>query len=513
MAGPTEPTEPRRMDLRSETGEKTMPGQRSTSTTADVDVEELERLRAEVDTLRGQITTQEHRAHRMLTVRRIVAAVLVVIAAFGTAASTVGLWAARTTLDTDRWVSTVEPLPANTDVANAVSIYVTDELFRVLDVRDRVAEALPPQAAFVAVPVTNGVRDYIQGTVQDVIQSEQFSELWVNLNRVAHERIMAIIEGESTTVTVEDERVTLNLLPVVNNVLAILEDRAPTLFGRTLNLPAITNGEIPPGLETRIETALGRDLPDNFSQITIYRANELNAVQDAVASFKKYIAALVVGTLLALALALWVSPWRRRTILQYGVWLAIAVLVVARSLRAVRDQILGDVPAGAFRQGTEAAMTIIFTLLRERADQLIWLGVAIALVAYLVGPGRAPRWLRRTVVTGSRTVWSWGRDLTTGSQSSTWVQERLDGLRIGGVVVAGVIALLLSSWGSLLTVLVLLGVYEVAVTLIARPRAEVEPSIVPTGREQPTEEEAVSLPEEKPVVGSGAGGTGQRPVG
>jgi hypothetical protein len=419
----------------------------------------------------------------------------------------VGLWAARTTLDTDRWVATVGPLPANPRVAEAVSIYVTDELFRVLDVEDRVAEALPPEAAFVAAPVTNGVRDYMQGTVEDVLRTEQFSDLWVTLNRSAHERIMAIIEGESATVTVQDERVTLNLLPVVNNVLALLEDRAPTLFGRTLNLPEITGGQVPPGLETRIETALGVDLPSDFSQITIYRADELSAVQDAVASFKKYLAALVVGTLLALAVALWVSPWRRRTILQYGVWLAIAVLAVAASLRAVRDQILASVQAGPFREGAEAALRIIFTTLRERADQLIWLGVAVAVVAYLVGPGRVPRWLRGAAVTGARTSWSWARDLTTGTQSSTWVRGRLDGLRIGGAVVAGVIALLLSSWGSLLVVLVLLGAYEVALTLIARPRTEtVEGAVSPAPEGvPPTHVE----PEEKPVARAGAG-AGQR---
>jgi hypothetical protein len=284
---------------------------------------------------------------------------------------------------------------------------------------------------------------------------------------------LAIIEGESTTVTVQGDRVTLNLLPVVNNVLALLEDRAPTLFGRTLNLPEITDGEVPPGLEARIETALGTELPADFSQITIYRADELNALQDAVASFKKYVVMLVIGTLLALALALWVSPWRRRTVLQYGVWLAVAVLAVAAILRAVRDQILDKIPVGPYQEGVESAFRIIFTTLRERADQVIWFGIAVAVVAYLVGPGRLPRALRRGVAAGARAAWSWGRDLTTGSQSSRWVQERLDGLRIAGVVVAGVIALLLSSWTSLLVVLVLLGAYELAVTLLARPQLEV----------------------------------------
>jgi hypothetical protein len=485
-------------------GQSAMPGQRTTS--AEADTVEISQLRAEVEALRGQIVARERRGHRMLVARRVVAAVLVVVAAFGTAASVVGLWAARTTLDTDRWVSTVAPLPSDPDVATAVSIYVTDEMIRVLDVEDRIADALPPEAAFIAAPVTGAVRDYIQGTVEDVVQSDRFAALWENVNRTSHEQILAIVEGESQAVVVREDRVTLNLLPVVNNVLATLEDRAPTLFGRTLNLPEITDGQVPAGLETRIETALGVDLPDNFSQITIYSADEVSALQDAVALFKKYLVLLVIGTLLVLALALWVSPWRRRTILQFGVWVAIAVLTVGSILRAVRRQIVESVPAGDLRQGADAAADIIFATLRERGDQVLWAGIAIAVVAYLVGPGRAPSWLRRTIATGARAAWGWVHGLATGSESALWVRRQVDALRIAGVVVAGVLALLLSSWTSLFVLLVLLGAYELAVTLIARPSSG---EAVPEGEEAeggPSPEgDETATPEERPLARAGSG--------
>jgi hypothetical protein len=455
-----------------------LPGQRATEGGPPVDAAELERLQTELEEARGQLAARERRHHRWLVTRKIVAAVLVVVAAFGTAASVVGVWAARTTLNTDRWVATVEPLPANPDVANAVSIYLTDEVFRTLDVRQRVADVLPPQAAFVAVPLTDSVRDYVQGTVDDVIQSPEFQQLWITLQRRAHERILALVEGDNPNVQVRGDKVTLNLLPVFNNVLSLLEQRAPTIFGKELNLPTITNGQVPPGLQTRIEDALGVTLPDNFSQVTIYKAKELSAVQDSVAAFKKYVVLLVVLTLVALALALWASPWRRRTILQYGVWLAIAVLVVGTVLRRVRDQILAEVPAGAYRDGAAAATKIIFTTLRERADQIVWVGVAIALVAYLVGPGRFPVWLRHSTVRGARATWSWGRGLATGQGSATWVRERLDALRIGGAVVAGLLALLLSSWTSLFVLVVLLGAFELAVTLVASSAQREHPEVV-----------------------------------
>src|SRR5512142_957033 len=191
--------------------------------------EELERLRSEVVQLRGALDTRQRRASQLLAVRKVAAAVLVALAAFGAVASVIGLWGARTTLTTDRWVATVAPLPQDPQVAAAVSTYVTGEVIRALAVRDRIAEALPPRAAFLATPVTGAVRDYVQRTVDSVLQTPQFQRVWVGLNQTAHKQILAVVENRSEVVTSAGDTVTLNLLPIVNNVLVRLEQQAPTL--------------------------------------------------------------------------------------------------------------------------------------------------------------------------------------------------------------------------------------------------------------------------------------------
>jgi hypothetical protein len=56
--------------------------------------EELERLRTEVVQLRGALDTRQRRASQLLAVRKVVAAVLVALAAFGAVASVIGLWGA-----------------------------------------------------------------------------------------------------------------------------------------------------------------------------------------------------------------------------------------------------------------------------------------------------------------------------------------------------------------------------------------------------------------------------------
>jgi hypothetical protein len=102
--------------------------------------------------------------------------------------------------------------------------------------------------------------------------------------------------------------------------------------------------------------------------------------------------------------------------------------------------------------------------------QIIWIGAMLALVAYLVGPGRAPRWLRRQAARAARST---GR--ATGraghlaaAHGPAWIARYLDPVRIAGLIVAVVAALLLSSWTALLVVAVVLAVYEIGVTLIAR---------------------------------------------
>jgi hypothetical protein len=434
----------------------------------------------------GSLTTRT----RSASLRRWVAAVLVVIAALGAVGSVIGVWAARTALDTDRWVTTVAPLPQDPQVADAVSTYVTGEVVRLIDVEQRIATALPPAAAFLAGPVAGTVRDDVQDVVDDVLQTPQFQSVWIGVNRRAHEQIVAVLDDRSTTVQSGDGRVTLNLLPVVNNVLGALEEQAPTLLGNDIDLPEITDGEVPPGLQSRIEAAVGRQLPADVSEITIYRADEVGAVQDAVRAARQYLGLLVVGSVVALVLAVWVSPGRRRTLLQLGVWLVLATTALASLLRVVRDQVLADLPAGVYRDGAASAWTIVFDGLRDRAGQVLWVGVVVVLVAYLAGPGRGPRRVRQQVVSIRRAAADGGRWLLDASRGGVWTRDTLDLLRIGGVGVAVVVALVLSSETSLLVVLVALALYQSVLTLLARRATPAD------GRARP---ETVGLPEQRPA--------------
>jgi hypothetical protein len=433
-------------------------------------------LRAEVSALRRQLDRRQRRRSALTSLRRVAAAVLIMLTAFALIASIIGLWAATTTLNTNRWVTTVAPLPKQPAVAKAVAQYSTDQIFEVLDVDQRLRTVLPQQAGFIVGPLVSQVHDTVEKTVTNVLQSDRFQKIWIEANRRAHAQAMAIINGTSTVVAASGDHVNIDLLPLINQVLRQLSAQLPTLFGKQITLPDLSSGEIPANLRARVEDAFGVSLPANFAQFTIYDAGRLRAVQKAVVTVKRSLVLLVVGTLLLLALALLISPQRRRTLLQLGIWLVIAAVTVTASVRAAKTQLLEQIPGGVYRDGAAAAITTITVILRTRGVQIIWIGAILAVLMYLIGPGRIPVWLRRHTVLAARAA---GRWLARGYRAAVangpgWIARYLDAVRIGFVVLAVALALILSSWTALLVIALVLAVVEVLVTIIGRTGAQRE---------------------------------------
>ncbi|GGL65566.1 hypothetical protein GCM10010129_06410 [Streptomyces fumigatiscleroticus] len=434
--------------------------------------DELERLRAEVAALRARVRTEHRRRARLTAVRRAVAALLTALVAVCAVGAVIGVWAGRTVLDTGRWVATVGPLPEDPAVNAALSAYLTEELFSRLDVEERLSDALPDRASFIAAPVTSAVHDYVRESISRLIRTEEFQDLWREANRSAHPRIVAVLEDRAENVDVQGDTVTLDLLPLVNNLLGALEDRLPTVFGKEGDLPSVKSGEIPPGLRDRIDKALGVTLPEDFAQVRLYDRDRLEPLQEAVLLFKRAVVGLIVAVPLLLGLALWISPHPRRTLLQLGLWLVVSVTAMTAVLRAVRDDLLDEVRPGVYREGVRTTLWEVFAPLRERGDQLLLAGVALAALAYLVGPGRLPVALRRWTVQGAQAVGRLaariGQWAGSAGRSRPWIREHADVLRVAGVVIAVVTVLWLSSWTGLFVAAAVLAAYEGAVTLLAR---------------------------------------------
>src|SRR3954454_10168262 len=245
--------------------------------------EELARLRAERDAAVKQLDRDGRRSRRRAESGRVVAGVLVALFAILLPITVTAAWAHRTVLDTGTYVDTVAPIATDPAVTAALSREITDQLYATLDPQTAVAEALPPKAAFLAGPITNGTKGYVRDAVNRVLNSDRFQQLWINANRFAHTQLVAVLRHEDGEVLQNaDGNVTLNLVPLLNAALQNVQGFASNVVGKPVPTPPIANNELPAATCAKIGAALDRPVLPTCGQIVLFRAAKLNQARRGV---------------------------------------------------------------------------------------------------------------------------------------------------------------------------------------------------------------------------------------
>jgi hypothetical protein len=91
-------------------------------------------------------------------------------------------------------------------------------------------------------------------------------------------------------------------------------------------------------------------------------------------------------SLAAFGIAVWVSLWRRRTLLQIGVGAAITMALSLLVLRLARSQVLDQVANALYQAAAEAVWDIVLRGLVVQTVVVLLVGVIMAVVAFLAGP-------------------------------------------------------------------------------------------------------------------------------
>jgi hypothetical protein len=398
--------------------------------------------------------------------------------------SVVGVWTRRNALNTDKWVETVGPIAEDPAVQQALGSWITTELMTAIDPETFFESVLPQQGQALAAPLTNALRGYVNDRVDTFLASDTFQRLWVEINRRAHTRVVDVLEG-NTNLQTENGKVVLNLVPVLNEVLAEIGRASPEIFGRSVNIPTVSVDDIPKDAVAKVENALGVDLPDNFGQFTVFEAQRLEAIQDAVELFDRLVVVAVVLAVLLIALTLWVSPRRRRTLLQLAVGIALGVVLIRRIGLRAEDEVV-DL---AKPENREAVGVVVGAFVDSLLDATAWILAAaalVAVVALLNGPYPWAVTLRRRTASLARALAAAiGGAATRRPDSATvaWVVEHREVLQYGGVV-AGIVVLLLVdlSWLGILLLALVIACYELVVARFAglapsepEPHGAVEP--------------------------------------
>jgi hypothetical protein len=437
---------------------------------------ELERLRAEVAELRSQApaTTAAVPTDQLVVPRprprrqrwrAVVATLLIVVGCILAPLSVVAVWTKNLVTDTDRYVATVAPLANDPAIQNAVADKITTQIFTHLDVAgvtnqavDALAErGLPPLVATqlhaLSQPLASGVEGFVRTEVGKVVASPAFSDAWLTANRAAHAALVAALTGQTGEgVTIENDTVSINLGPIIQEV-------KQRLIGR--------------GFE------LASRIPDVNPSFVLIQSDAITKARDAFNLLNAIGNWLPVIALILLALGVYVAKGHRRALVGVGLGLAGGMLALGLGIALFRSIYLNGIPAEVLPHDAAAALyDTLVRFLKLGLRTVLVFGLIVALAGFLTG--RSITAVRARAALSSGIGWLRGGAEKAGFRTGpvgAWVYTYKRVLRIAVLAIA---ALVLVFWdqptgrviiGLTLIVLVVMAIIE----FLGRPPSPAAP--------------------------------------
>src|SRR3954468_1347466 len=323
---------------------------------------------------------RSERSHRVLV------AVLVSVAVVTGLIGMFAVWANRQALNTDNWEETSRRLLEDKHVQAAVSAFLVDQIFTNVDVAAEIEKALPPQLTALASPAAAGLQKAAGRVAPQLLANPRVQAAWRSSNRLAHQQLIAILNGGGKVLTTSGGAVTLNLHPLVDE----LASRLGISPSAVAAARAKVQGAAGSGAGAAAQQRLGGTLPPKSGEIEIMRADNLKTAQD-IAKAIRHLAVIFTALpllLFAVAIAL-ASNWRRVALRTTG-WCFIGLgLLVLLGRRVGGDAVVdGLVDDASVRPAAHAAWTIGTTLLHDIAFAMIFYGVVIVIAAWIAGATR-----------------------------------------------------------------------------------------------------------------------------
>ncbi|GAA1479133.1 hypothetical protein GCM10009623_35790 [Nocardioides aestuarii] len=344
--------------------------------------------------------------------RAACSATCLVLAALLVPLSVTGWWLRTTLTETDDYVATVAPLADRPEVQAAVADLLTERVVTRLDDADllpRAADELegrgvPPELAqaltLLAEPLRDRVEERVSRAAHTLVGTEAFSDSWAASNEVAHEELVAVLEGDSDLVELgPDQTVSVPLSTLLETLRQQLVDAGV------------------PGAE-RIEVA--------DAAFPIGSVEQLDRAETGYALLRRWglllpllcVALAVAGVLLARD--------RRRAVVRWAGGAVAGLLLLAVGLSAAREQVLAGLPAGTPPDAAAAVLEVVASRLRTLLRLGVLVMALVAVVALVTGPGARARRLRGSATDTWRRAW----ESLTSHPESGWVGAAVAGLAV-----------------------------------------------------------------------------------
>jgi hypothetical protein len=308
--------------------------------------------------------------------RTILAWTLFVVGTLVIFISSLTLWVKRQALDTDAWVDTSSNLLENDEVRQALSVYIVDQLYASADPQEVLEERLPTNLQGLAGPIAGALRQPAVEGVDRFLQRPRVQDIWEQVNRVAHQELMAVLENDTRgNITTGDGVVTLNLRTLVVNI----------------------------GEELGFDDQLDARLPPDVGQIEVLQSDQLEAAQTGVKMIKWMSWLVILIAIACYAGAIYLAAGRRAMLRNVGAALLVVGILLLVVRKVVGNYIVDALSSGESVRGAINSTWLIGTsLLTQIAWALVVYGLVVLFGTWLAGPGRYPVRGRRAIAPSLR---------------------------------------------------------------------------------------------------------------
>ena len=338
--------------------------------------DDVEAMQAELVQLRQQVNEHQVAARaRQHRGRGWAVALLIVLGLILLAAGNVTFWLRGTVLNTNRWVRAVGPLTQNEVVANAVSVYVVEGLFELVDVNQAIGELLPPEYGFLSGMITRSVQNLAQDTATSLVQSDQFNTVWVGLNRTAHRAIMGVLRGSGDLVYLREGQLTVDLSDA---------------FGFVTDSFNLGDLELLQDIQTRF---------------VILESRQVAVVQQVLGLIDGVGLVIPLLALISFFLGWLISLWRRRTLMWIGIGVGITMVLSLVAFALTQPAVLASIADPFIRLLAGEIWRVVVRGLYIQTILVLVIGLLLIAGAALAGPSSQAIAIRTGVRSGWDRVW------------------------------------------------------------------------------------------------------------
>jgi hypothetical protein len=301
----------------------------------------------------------------------VVARVLVVLAVLLAVLSLLAGFIRYQALDTDTASETASTLIADDEVREQLAASLVEQLYANVDVAAALEERLPPDQQGLAGPIAGLVRELADRAAVRMLERPRVQELWVASFTRAHAQLIEVLENEGEVFQVSEGVVVLNLQPLMIQ----LGDRIAII------------GQV------------SRQFGPDAGIVEVMDAGQLETAQSLTQLLKVLGTWLWVLPILLAAIALWIVPGRRQSILRMiAVGSILGGLLVLVLRRTAGSYIVEElVESKTVQPAVQDAWDIITAQLRDGGLTLLGLGILVLLVAWLGGMSASAVGARRSL--------------------------------------------------------------------------------------------------------------------